>query len=272
MGDWITQSSQLIASVEEPHGAESHGGDHGDGHAWVSWEGLLVYVAIVVGTLFVLMAQAKKGLNNRFFTNKLTQLFEQVYLFIENMCVGTIGAHGRRYVPMIMTMWMLVFSGNLLALFFPTSPTADLSFNLGLALVSVAYVQYEGIRANGLFGHLGHFAGPKLGGFLALLISPIIFVIEIVSELMKNVSLSLRLFGNIDGGHRAAEAMNTLGAGIYVPFGAFLLPIKLLTVVVQAMIFCLLTAVYLSLVTHHDDDHGHGHEAEAGHAEVAPAH
>lgn len=270
MGDWITQSSQLIASVEEPHGAESHGGDHSDEHVSVSWEGLFAYVALIVATLFVLMALAKKGLNNRFFTNRITQLFEQVYLFIENMCVGTIGAHGRRYVPMIMTFWLLIFSGNLLALFFPTSPTADLSFNLGLALVSIAYVQYEGIRANGLFGHLGHFAGPKLGGVMSLLITPVIFLIEIVSELIKNVSLSLRLYGNIHGGHIAADVMNGLGAPLYVPLGAFLLPIKLLTVVVQSMVFCLLTAVYLSLVTHHEEEHGHG--AGEGQAATLLAH
>jgi len=125
------------------------------------------------------------------------------------------------------------------------------------------------MKANGVLGHFKHFAGPKLGGILAILISPVIFCIEIISELMKNASLSLRIYGNIYGGGEAVHAMNHLGHDMFgqpwlnVPFGEFLLPIKLLTVVVQAMIFSLLTCVYLSLVTHHEEDHHADHGAVA---------
>ncbi|MCW5938457.1 MAG: F0F1 ATP synthase subunit A [Fimbriimonadaceae bacterium] len=269
---WIGTSTSWLAAAGE-HGGKEH---HGPGF----W-GLVFYIGLVLAILFGLMSFAKTGLKSRVFTKPtlfglpVLGAFEQIYLFIEQLCVGTIGAHGRKYVVMIMVFWMLVFFSNLVALFFPTAPTADLSFNLGLALVSIGYVQWEGIKANGLFGHFRHFAGPKLGGML-ILISLIIFVIEIISELMKNVSLSLRLYGNIDGGHRAADAMNELGkniiplggdTGLSIPIGAFLMPIKLLTCVVQAMIFCLLTCVYLSLVTHHEDEHheeGHGQPVPAG--------
>jgi len=232
-----------------------------EGH--VSFGGFVFYVAFVLVVMFALMAMAKTGLSGRVFTKPLTQCAEQLYLFIENLCVGTIGPHGRKYIPMIMTFWLVIFVGNMTALFFPTSPTAILGFNLGMALISIIYVQVEGVKQNGLFGHLSHFAGPKLG--IALLpITLMLFLIEIVSELMKNVSLSLRLFGNMNGGHQAVMAMNKLGEHFYIPFGAFLLPVKLLTAVVQTMIFCLLTCVYISLVTHHDDEHGHG-EAAAAH-------
>jgi len=256
MGDLLRSSTTLLAFAE------------GGGHEGPSYIGLFVYVAIVLAAIFILMAQAKKGLGERVFKNWFTQRFEQLFLFIENMCVGTIGAHGRKYMPIIFTFWLMIFFGNFVALFFPTAPTADLSFNLGMALISIGYVQYEGIRANGLFGHLSHFAGPKLGAALVP-ISGMIFIIELISEMMKNVSLSLRLYGNIHGGHMAVEAMNKLGEAYYIPVGAFLLPIKLLTCVVQAMIFCLLTCVYISLVTHHDEDHAHAPE---GHGEPASAH
>jgi F-type H+-transporting ATPase subunit a len=232
----------------------------GEGHHGPTFWGLMVYIVFALAIMFGLLAYANKGLGQRVFKNPLTQAWEQLYLFIENMCVGTIGSHGRKYIPMIITFWLVIFVGNAIALFFPTSPTADLSFNLGMALISIGYVQWEGIKSNGLFGHLGHFAGPKLG-LIMIPITGLIFIIELISELMKNVSLSLRLFGNISGGHQAVEAMNELGAGYYIPVGAFLIPIKILTVVVQAMIFTLLTCVYLSLVTaHHDDDAGHHHE------------
>lgn len=243
-----------------------------------SFLGLGIYLLLVLLIIFATMTVAKKGLTSRVFTNIFAKLYEQLYLFIENMCVGTIGPHGRKYVPMIMTFWLAIFVGSFVALFFPTSPTADLSFNLGMALIAVFYVQYEGIAGHyaelrkqgkdpvtssvvGFFKHISHFAGPKLG--IALIpITLMIFIIELISELMKNVSLSLRLFGNINGGHQAVEAMNELGSSVYIPIGNFLLPIKLLTCVVQAMIFTLLTCVYISLVTHHEEDHSH----EAAHA------
>ncbi|MCW5943151.1 MAG: F0F1 ATP synthase subunit A [Fimbriimonadaceae bacterium] len=260
----IRTTTSLLASSEGAAQAGEHAGPH-----MLSWVALFVYVGLVLAILFGFLAYAKKGLQTRVFKNPITQATEQVYLFIEQMCVGTIGPHGRKYIPYIMTLWLVIFVGNMVALFMPAAPTADLSFNLGLALVSIMYVQYEGMRSNGVLGHFRHFAGPKLGIAL-ILISGIIFVIEIISELMKNVSLSLRLFGNIEGGHQAVEAMNHLGEGIMIgplpfpiPFGFFLLPIKLLTVVVQAMIFTLLTCVYLSLVTHHEEEHdGHSHGAE----------
>ncbi len=251
MGEIFNLNSSLLAAAEtvEP-----------------GYLGLAVYVVLVLAIIFGTMAYAKKDLSGRVFKNPITQAFEQLYLFIENMCVGAIGSHGRKYIPMIMTLWMLIFVGNVLALFFPFAPTADLSFNLGMALVSIAYVQYEGMKSNGVLGHFSHFAGPKLG--LALIpITGMIFVVEIISELMKNVSLSLRLFGNIHGGHMAVEAMNKLGEGFYIPFGFFLLPIKLLTCVVQAMVFTLLTCVYISLVTHHEE----GHDEKGTHGEPALA-
>lgn len=245
----------LFASAE---GGEAHGS------IW----GLVFYLVLILGLIFGVLAYSKKGLTAKVFKNPLTACGEQLYLFIENMCVGTIGAHGRKYIPMIFTFWLVIFFSNLVGLFFPETLTAILSFNVGMALISIGYVQFEGMRSNGVLGHFKHFAGPKLAGVMALIITPIIFSIEIVSELMKNVSLSLRLFGNIHGGHQAVEAMNAMGAKYYIPFGEFLLPIKLLTVIVQALIFCLLTCVYLSLVTHHEEDHGH----EGGHGELAPAH
>lgn len=254
----------LSSSILTPIVAAAEGGHHAP-----SYWGLLIYLIFTLVVIFSLMSIAKKDLGNRVFKNRWAQIFEQLYLFVENLCVGIIGSHGRKYVPMMMVFWMVIFTGNCIALFFPTAPTADLSFNLGMALVAIGYVQYEGIKANGFFGHFSHFAGPKLGGAMVI-ISAMIFLIELISELMKNVSLTLRLYGNIDGGHRAVEAMNELGQGIYVPFGAFLLPIKVLTCVVQALIFILLNSVYISLVTHHEEHHDDEH-AEP-HGEVAHAH
>jgi len=224
----------------------------GEGHG-ASFLGGALYLALVIGIIIFTLSKAKKDFGERVFTRPAAQLFEQVYVFVENLCLGIIGPHGRKYIPMIMTFWLVIFVGNMLALFLATSVTADFSFNFGMAVIAVTYVNWEGIKAHGLWGYIKHFAAPKLGGLL-MLITPLIFSIEIVSGVMRYLSLSLRLYGNIDGGHQAAEALNTLTSEYLIAAGAFLLPIKLLTVVVQALIFCLLTCVYLALITQHEEE------------------
>lgn len=265
----VIGTTSMMELVSLTHAiAAAEGGHHGP-----SFAGLMVYIGLTVLIVFAFLSNARRGFGPGVFKGRAAQWSEQLYLFIENLCVGIIGPHGRRYIPFIITLWLVVFTANFIALFFPTAPTADLGFNLALAIISIAYVQYEGSRSNGVFGHLRHFSGPKLG--IALLpITLMIFIIELLSEVMKNVSLSLRLFGNIDGGHRAADAVTALTKDYYIAAGAFLLPIKLLTVVVQALIFCLLTCVYISLVTSHGDDHDehdHGHDHGDEHA-PSPVH
>lgn len=227
-------------------------------NAQVSFIGWAFYLFLALAVVWAFVLSAKKGYNGRVFTSMPARLAEQLYLFLENMALGAIGPHGRKYIPMLASFWMIIFVSNVIALFAPASPTTVLGFNLGMALVSIGYVQYEGMKANGVFGHISHFAGPKLG--LALLpITLMIFLIEVFSEIMKNISLSIRIFANMSGGHAAVESMNKLGEPAFLPIGEFLLPLKVLTCLVQALIFTLLTCVYLGLVTHHD----HGDEAHA---------
>ncbi|MEI8281491.1 MAG: F0F1 ATP synthase subunit A [Armatimonadota bacterium] len=258
--DLTRLTTTLLANVE-PAGA-------GKKEEIVSFANVFGYFAFVLIVMFVTIHIAKKGVNGRVFKGWLAGAAEQLYLFIENMVVGTMGPKGRQFMPFIATFWLVIFFANVISLFFAHSPTADLSFNLGMALISIGYVQYQGIKANGLFGHIKHFAGPKLGGIMVL-ISGMIFIIELLSEILKNLSLSLRLYGNIFGGHEAAEAISNLaGQAMHLnwfPAGTLLVPIKLLACVVQAMIFSLLTCVYISLVSHHDHDEDHGLEAAEAH-------
>lgn len=258
--------------------ASTEGGEH----AGPGYFGLVFYVGLVLLVLALVITWVRSGLKDRVFKNPFTQAAEQMYLFVQAMCVNIIGERGRKYIPFIGTLWLVIFVGNVVALFFASAPTADLSFNLAMALIAVGYVQYEGIKGHadhlkhegkgpiaawflGFFRHLGHFAGPKLAGLL-LVITPLLFIVELISEVMKNVSLSLRLYGNIYGGHTAVEALNAVGQFhiggyiVYFPLGGLLLMVKLLTVVVQALVFTLLTCVYISLVTHDEEPHGdHAH-------------
>ncbi|MEX2243366.1 MAG: F0F1 ATP synthase subunit A [Fimbriimonadaceae bacterium] len=229
--------------------AETGGGHHLPDFA------ILFYAGVVILTILVLVLIARRGFNDRVFKNPVSQASEQMYLFIEGMAVGVIGPHGRRYVPFLLTLWMFIFVSNILGLMLPHTPTASWSWNVGLALVVFIYVQIEGVRAQGGLGHLRHFAGPKLPIYLAWM-ALLIFPIEIISELVKIVSLSLRLYGNISGGHVVKQSLDSLAGGW--PLGALVMPLEILVAIIQALVFTILTTIYFSLVTHHEEE---GHES-----------
>jgi F-type H+-transporting ATPase subunit a len=230
----------------------------------IGW-GIFFYTALVVAIVLVYAGLARRGITRRLFVGLPARLAEHLFLFLEEMAVSVIGSHGRKYVPYLLSLWLFIFVGNVMGLVLQFTPTADWSLNLSLSIATVLYVQYEGIRANGLFGHLRHFAGPKLPGAMVAM-GGLIFCVEIVSEAMKMVSLSLRLYGNIEGGHIVVSSLNSIVP--LIPFGGILLPIKLFTCVIQAYVFVMLTCVYLALVTSHD----HGEESDDGHetAHAAP--
>src|SRR5688572_12645142 len=118
----------------------------GEGHHGIGW-GIFVYLGIVLAVIFALIVLATKNLKGPIFKNPLTQMAEQAYLFVENLCVSVIGDHGKRYVPFIATLWLIIFFSNLLGMILPHTPSADWSITLGLALVVFFYVQWEGIKA-----------------------------------------------------------------------------------------------------------------------------
>src|SRR4051812_23346872 len=96
----------------------------GGGHEGPGYWGLVFYVVLVLAILAAVVSLARSGMKERVFKNPFTQAAEQMYLFIENMCLNIIGSHGRKYIPFIGTLWLVIFIGNTVALFFETSPTA----------------------------------------------------------------------------------------------------------------------------------------------------
>src|SRR5262249_22170425 len=142
------------------------------------------------------------------------------------------------------------------------APTANFNVTLALAITSFLYYNYVGIRENGLLGHLKHFGGPVPS--IAIMI--ILFPIEIISKLARILSLSMRLFGNIYGEEQVSGVIASMMQWI-LPI--LLMPLGLLTSVLQAFIFIVLSMVYLGEVSHHSEEH-HG-ETTHDHA-VAPAH
>lgn len=143
---------------------------------------------------------------------------------------------------------------------FLRAPSADLNFTVALAILSVLAAQWYGMKHLGFFGHWSKFFTPPwkppylIGTFVGLL--------ELVSEFAKVVSFSFRLFGNVFAGEILLLVVGTLApTGGTFPF----LVLELFVGVVQALVFSLLTAVFLTIATMGHGDETHGTEEEEKH-------
>ena len=150
---------------------------------------------------------------------------------------------------------------------------ADLNMTLALALFFFGLWLYWSVQANGVGGFLSHifvYHGEATGGMrlLLLLIFFLVGFLEVISILIRPVSLTFRLYGNIYAGESLLEMMLHLG-GHYFGWLAALpfFGLELMVGMIQALVFTLLTAVFTALMCKHDDEHaGEGHEGH-GHAE-----
>lgn len=182
---------------------------------------------------------------------------EAGFLAIKDLVVNVIGEHGFKYFPVVATFAVLILVSNLMGLFpLFMSPTAHISVTLALGLASFIYYNYVGISENGLIGHLAHLTGPKLPIVLLIIITPIIFLIELFSNLIRPMTLGIRLFANMF----ADEQISHIISNLFPPFTQFLVPVILLPLavfvaLVQTLVFTLLSMIYLSEVSHapHDE-------------------
>jgi len=176
--------------------------------------------------------------------------------------VGILGPSGERYVPFLGSLFLYIWFMNLFGLVpLMKSPTAALSTTVALAVCVFLYVQGTGLRRLGLIGYVRHLAGdPRDAVGWALV--PLMLPLHIISEFAKPVSLSLRLFGNILGEDVLLGIFAGLGvaalAFFHLPFGLPLhLPFILLALLmstVQALVFTLLSTIYIMQVLPHDAD------------------
>jgi F-type H+-transporting ATPase subunit a len=158
----------------------------------------------------------------------------------------------KKYFTVIMLLFTFVFVNNLIGLlpgFLP--PTDNINTTLALGVFVFLYYNYQGIRAQGIVGHIKHFMGPVW--YLAILIFPI----ELISHVVRPLSLGLRLKGNMEGDHLVLSIFSGL-VPYLVPIPFYV--IGLFVCFMQAFVFTLLTMVYISLATaHHDHDEAHAH-------------
>ena len=199
---------------------------------------------------------------------------EAGYLAIKGLVVSVIGEHGFKYFPVVATFAILILVSNLMGQFpLFMSPTASVNVTFALGISSFVYYNYVGIAENGIWGHLGHLAGPRLPILLTLVITPLIFAIELISNLIRPFTLGVRLFANMFSDEKVFLEITNLAP----PITHFVLPLVLtmlgvFVAFVQAFVFTLLSTIYLSEVSHaHHDEHEDEPGVEA-HGEAVVAH
>jgi F-type H+-transporting ATPase subunit a len=190
-------------------------------------------IVVVLLSLFLGLMSRKLGL----VPTKRQSFLELLYGMFEGLVTDTIGPDGRKFLPVIGTVGVFVFTANMLGLV-PglMSPTSKLNVTLGCACVVFVYYHWQGMKAQGAFKYLKTFAGP----------------IQLISHFSRPVSLSMRLFGNIF----AEELLIVIIASI-IPF---ILPLpfmalSIFTAVIQSFVFVLLSCIYISGAVAHEGEH-----------------
>ncbi len=222
---------------------------------------------IISGIIIILLSLgAIAGTRKReMIPGPVQNVIELLVSALDDFVQGLLGLEGRHFVPFIGTLFLYIWVSNLIGIVpFFKAPTSTFNTTVALAICVFLYVQWTGIRRNGIGGYLYHLAGePKdaLGWGLVILLFPL----HIVGELAKPLSLSLRLFGNIFGEETLVAVFVGLGVAalaafhspVGLPFQVPFLFLALLTSTIQAMVFALLSTIYFALMLPH-----HEHEAE----------
>jgi F-type H+-transporting ATPase subunit a len=224
-------------------------------HVTYTWLAMIILIAAVFAASRNL-ALVPRGLQN---------FFEVVLEQFVGMIDDVMGHEGRRFLPLIATLGLFILVGNLLGLVPGVAgPTANLNTTAACALIVFFAYHWIGIRKQGALNYAKHFMGPVPA------LAPLMIPIELISHLARPLSLTLRLFGNMVGGHillaiifflmgldgligwalsgsAAGALVGGLGSVIMVVFTVgFLYPLKLLVSFLQAFIFVMLTMLYIA--------------------------
>jgi F-type H+-transporting ATPase subunit a len=200
---------------------------------WTNFASIEVVVALLIIVLLT-MLRPRLSVDQ---PGKLQHIFEMVYEFLRGQIDDIIGHHGRPHVSFFGTVFIFILFMNLIGLV-PTfeSPTMFPAVPLGCALAAFVYYNLVGVRSQGLFHYLKHFAGPNPW------LAPLLFPIELISNLARPLSLTIRLYANMFAGEQVTLAfMGLIPLVLPLPF----MGLHLFVAFLQAYIFTLLTMVYV---------------------------
>ena len=224
----------------------------------------VVWMVIVLAIVLILVLVTGRKLTlvpNNKFTNMVEYGYEMVRGSIASDAIG----HGyKRHVPFLATLFFFILVSNIVGLI-PgcKTPTGTISITWALAIISFVYFNYWGVKAHGGWGYIKSIAPSGLPKPMV----PVIWVFEFISLVLRALTLAVRLYGNMFAGHMvlgifalltslfigsAIDGAGLLAAAPSIGWIAFLLCMYALEVLVaflQAYVFTILSAVYISLAT-----------------------
>jgi F-type H+-transporting ATPase subunit a len=215
------------------------------------WEHV-VYSLFIIAVISVIAFYATR--KSSLVPGRLQNAVEILAGGLDDFVCGILGPKGRKYTPFIGTLFIYILFMNLSGLVpFLKPSTASWSTTLALALCVFFYVQYAALKELGFRGYLDHLAGKPRGAIAFSIIIPLLmFFLHLVGEFIKPISLSLRLRSNIWGDDVLLSVLANFGMkGFALLF--FNMLSSLLSAIVQAVVFCLLSTIYFAVVLTHEE-------------------
>ena len=206
---------------------------------------LYMVIATFLIIIFMLRATSKKLL----IPNRSQNIAESIYSFINNLILGSIGEEGKKFMPLIFSIFTFILLCNCLGMTpYSFTSTSQVAVTLSIAMLCFFIITIFAIIRNGFGGFIHMF----LPSGVPIWMAPVIFIIELFSFLIRPLTLSVRLFANMVAGHVLLKVI----AGFVISLGflgvfPFLFSIimtgfELFVAVLQAYIFSILVCAYLS--------------------------
>lgn len=215
---------------------------------------MLLAATLVI--VFYTLASAKAAV----VPGRLQTVGEMLYGLVDGLAESIIGHEGKKFLPFVFTLFAFVLFMNLQGMFLVFTSTSQLAVTLTLGLLVILTVVAVGFAKNGVkFFKL--FAPSGVPGWIL----PLVVLIEIVSFLVRPLTLALRLFGNMVGGHVVLKifagfvialgglgVLGWAGAALALTSVVALTALEFMVAFLQAFVFAVLTCVYLNDVVHLD--------------------
>lgn len=217
----------------------------GVGHHYVHVATLIIVSAVLI--LVGLRARVALGTGEQSIVpvGKISArgFFEMITDMIGSLADQVIGHHGRAFAPYFAALFTFILFNNFVGLIPGMTPATD-NFNTTFAFGVFSFLAYNavGLKEGGL-GYLKHFLGPVLW------LAPLMLIIEIISHIIRPLTLGLRLANVMTGDHTVLTVfLGLFPIGPAIPFYA----LGMMVCLIQAFVFTLLSMVYIALATAHD--------------------
>lgn len=174
---------------------------------------------------------------------------EMVYIMITDMLEQNVGEKGRRFIPLIFTLFIFILLCNLLGMFpYSFTVTSHILITFALATIIFLLITIVGFITHGL-----HFLSLFLPKNIPLWLAPLMIILELFAYLAKPISLSLRLAANMMAGHILLKVISGFAVSLIIflkflpiPLIIALIGFEIFIAILQAYIFTILSCVYLN--------------------------